>query len=165
MLRTLIAVSLIAAPFAAAAAQTQPDSDRNTRTLAEARASAGESADDQSASLGAASKPPQTVRSVTLVGDEKCPKSTGNEIVVCSHIGQGDQYRIPTQFRELPHPAEQNSWVNRAAVVDQVSREAAGLPNTCSVVGDGGQTGCAMQAFKQYSAEKRQQQREQESIP
>ncbi|HEX7657566.1 MAG TPA: hypothetical protein VF404_11285 [Sphingomonas sp.] len=50
-------------------------------------------------------------------------------------------------------------------MIDQVGREAAGLPDTCSVVGSGGQTGCAMQQMKQYSAEKRAQQREQDSIP
>ena len=179
MLRTLIALSLVAAPAAALAqtqapsqpqAQTQaqaldpaPDPDRNTRTLAEARAAAGES--PEPTTLAASNTPPQKVRSVTVIGDQKCPKSSGGEIVVCSRIGQGDQYRIPDQFRQLPHPAEQNSWVNRAAVVDQVSREAAGLPDTCSVVGDGGQSGCAMQAFKQYSAEKRAQQNAQSSIP
>jgi len=162
MLRTLIALSLIAAP-AAAMAQAQTDPDPNTRTLAEAQASAGQTSTP--APLAASNTPPQKVRSVTLVGDEKCPKSTGTEIVVCSRIGEGDQYRIPSQFRELPHPAANNSWVNRAAAAEDVSRQAAGLPNTCSVVGDGGQSGCAMQAFKQYQAEKRQQQREQDSIP
>ena len=65
----------------------------------------------------------------------------------------------------LPDPAANNSWVNRTAVIDQVGREAAGLPDTCSVVGSGGQTGCAMQQMKQYSAEKRAQQREDDSIP
>src|SRR5579875_3219174 len=151
MLRTLIALSLAAAPVAAVA-QTQASADANTRTLAQAEAAAGQSEDR--APLAASSAPPQKVRSVTLVGNEKCPKSTGNEIVVCSHIGEGEQYRIPDQFRQLPNPAENNSWVNRAAVVDQVSRQAAGLPNTCSVVGDGGQTGCAMQAFQRYQEEK-----------
>jgi hypothetical protein len=162
MIRTFIALSLLAAPTMALA-QSQPDADANVRTMAEAEAAAGQSAD--AAPLAASNTPPQKVRSVTVVGDKPCPKATGNEIVVCSHLNDGEQYRIPTDLRKLPDPAANNSWVNRAQVVDDVSRRAAGLPNTCSVIGDGGQTGCSMQALQQYQAEKRQQQREQDSIP
>ena len=163
MFRTLAALSLIAAP-ALAFAQTAPS---GTRTLAQAQASAPDSAQEQKQqeTLAASNAPPQRVRSVTVTGNQPCPKSTANEVVVCSRAGEDEQFRIPTQFRELPHPAANNSWVNRAALIDQVSREASGLPDTCSVVGSGGQTGCAMQQLKRYSAEKRAQQREQESIP
>lgn len=164
MLRTLAALSLFAMP-AVAVAQAVPDADTNVRTLAEAQASLppGDAAPPET--LAASNTPPQKVRSVVLVGDQKCPKSQDGEIIVCSHVDQGEQYRIPDQFRKLPNPAANNSWVNRAAVIDQVSREAGGLPNTCSVVGDGGQTGCMMQQFRQYQAEKRANQREQSSIP
>ncbi|MGN6621253.1 MAG: hypothetical protein ACTHKR_09355 [Sphingomonas sp.] len=163
MFRTLAALSLLMTP-AAVVAQTSG----NTRTLAEAQASAPDGqaqAQQQDDQLAESNKPPQRVRSVTLVGEQKCPKSTADEIVVCSRVGEGEQYRIPSKFRQLPDPAANNSWVNRTAVIDQVGREAAGLPDTCSVVGSGGQTGCAMQQMKQYSAEKRAQQREQDSIP
>jgi len=161
MFRTLSAIALLALP-GIAMAQTTPSS--NVRTLAQAEASVGKSADDD-APLAASSAPPQKVRSVTVTGDTPCPKSTGGEIVVCSRSDAGEQYRIPPKFRELPHPAANNSWVNRAATIDQVSREAGGLPNTCSVNGSGGQTGCSQQALQQWYAERRAQQREQESIP
>ncbi|HEU4960946.1 MAG TPA: hypothetical protein VFT56_11110 [Sphingomonas sp.] len=160
MFRTLIAISLLTLP-AAALAQTARSS--NTRTLAQAQASAPDKPHEET--LAQSNTPPQRVRSVTVTGDQPCPKSTAEEVIVCSRAGEDEQFRIPTQFRELPHPAANNSWVNRAALIDQVSREASGLPDTCSVVGSGGQTGCAMQQLKRYSAEKRAQQREQESIP
>ena len=160
MFRTLIAISLLTLP-AAALAQATPSS--NTRTLAQAQASAPDKPHEEA--LAQSNTPPQRVRSVTVTGNQPCPKSTAEEVIVCSRAGEDEQFRIPTQFRELPHPAANNSWVNRAALIDQVSREASGLPNTCSVVGSGGQTGCAMQQLKRYSAEKRAQQREQESIP
>jgi hypothetical protein len=157
-----MALAVVSAPIAAVA-HGQAAGDANTRTLAEAEAGSDTAA--QPDSLAESNKPPEKVRSVTLVGDKPCPKSTGDEIVVCSRLGEGDQFRIPSQFRKLPNPAANNSWVNRAQVVNDVSREAAGLPDTCSVVGDGGQTGCAMKAFRQYQAERRAQQREQEAIP
>jgi hypothetical protein len=162
MFRILVMISLLTLP-AAAFAQTAPSS--NTRTLAQAQASAPDARKPQQETLAASNTPPQRVRSVTVTGNQPCPKSTASEVVVCSRAGEDEQYRIPSQFRELPHPAANNSWVNRAALIDQVSREASGLPDTCSVVGSGGQTGCAMQQLKRYSAEKRAQQRAQESIP
>ena len=50
-------------------------------------------------------------------------------------------------------------------MIDQVSREAGGLPNTCSVNGAGGQTGCSWQALQQWQAEMRAKKRAAESIP
>ena len=38
---------------------------------------------------------------------------------------------------------------------EQTSREAAGLPDTCSPVGSGGQTGCARSAARAWAAERR----------
>jgi hypothetical protein len=160
MLRIFVAGCLLVIPAVATAQQ----SSNNTRTLAEAQHAAPDAA-ESAETLAQSSTPPQRVRSVTVVGQQECPKSTGDEIIVCSRVGQEDQYRIPTQFRELPHPAANNSWVNRAATIDEVGRVSGGLPDTCSVVGSGGQTGCSMQMLKEYSADRREKQREQESIP
>lgn len=165
MVRSVALLALLALP-GIAAAQTAPSS--NVRTLAQAQASAPadqkqkEKADE---TLAESSTPPQRVRSVTVTGDQPCPKSTAQEIVVCSHADRDEQFRIPPKFRELPHPAANNSWVNRAALIDDVSREAGGLPNTCSVNGSGGQTGCSQKALEQWQAEMRAKKRAQESIP
>ena len=162
MFRSLTVLALLAAP-GLAAAQTTPSS--NTRTLEQAQASAPDAEKQADTSLAAANTPPQKVRSVTVTGDKPCPRSTADEIVVCHRAGTDDQFRIPSQFRELPHPAANNSWVNRAALIDQVSREAGGLPNTCSVNGAGGQTGCSQKAMEQWRAEMRAKRRAAESIP
>ena len=98
--------------------------------------------------------PPQRIRSVTLTPGQKCPPNTGDEIVVCSTLEQ--PYRIPKGLRDTgPVKAANQSWVNRAAAVDQASRVAGGLPDTCSPIGSGGQTGCALQANQQWVAEER----------
>jgi hypothetical protein len=68
------------------------------------------------------------------------------------HVRRGGGLR--SRRRALPHsqalrddsrsPAQNQSWVNRAATIDQVGRVAGGIPDTCSPVGTGGQSGCSM---------------------
>ena len=96
------------------------------------------------------------VRSIEIKKGEACPKpASADEVVVCRTIEE--PYRIPSELRDegaAQQPTNQ-SWVNRAATMDQVSRVAGGLPDTCSPVGTGGQSGCALQANQAYAAEKR----------
>ena len=108
---------------------------------------------------------PQRVRSVTLAKGQKCPPATSpNEVVVCQTMEE--PYRIPKSLRnDGPIPAAGQSWANRTATMDQTSRVAGGLPDTCSPVGTGGQSGCAMQQNQQWAAERRAQARANESIP
>lgn len=114
------------------------------------------SAQDKQAETG---QPPQRIRNVQLTNGQKCPESTGDEIVVCSPIDE--PYRIPKALRDdKPVAAANQSWVNRAATVDQVGRVAGGLPDTCSPVGTGGQSGCALARAQAFSAEKRASQSE-----
>ena len=106
----------------------------------------------------------QRVRNVTLGPGEKCPPSSSTEIVVCGSLEQ--PYRIPKQFRDNgPIGAANQSWVNRTATVDDVSRVAGGLPDTCSTVGTGGQTGCALATARAWAAERRAQKAEATRTP
>jgi hypothetical protein len=128
-------------------------------------ASAEESARPQSQTEGQpqaqSGQPPQRIRQITLTGTEKCPTAAADEIVVCNRLDANEQFRVPKELRApLEVPAQNQSWVNRAATVDQVGRVAGGLPNTCSPVGTGGQTGCSIVAARNYAAEKRQAKRE-----
>lgn len=124
-------------------------------------------AEQASARQAESGKPPERIRSVTLTGTDKCPESTGDEIVVCSRLDANEQFRVPKQLRNPTRdlPAASQSWVNRAATVDQVGRVAGGLPNTCSPVGTGGQTGCGLAYGRAWQAEKRQDKRDAESVP
>ncbi|WP_375380852.1 hypothetical protein [uncultured Sphingomonas sp.] len=108
-------------------------------------------AQDRQAETG---RPPQRIRDITIQGAQPCPKSTDNEVVVCHR--NDEPYRIPKALRDDgPIPAASQSWVNRASTVDQVGREAGGLPDTCSAVGTGGQSGCSLQINQQWAAEQR----------
>lgn len=114
--------------------------------------------DAAASSQAESGQPPQRIRQVTLTGSEACPTAAADEIVVCSRLDPNDQFRVPKPLRRpLEVPAQNQSWVNRAATVDRVGRVAGGLPNTCSPIGTGGQSGCSIQAGQAWAAEKRQQ--------
>ena len=109
-------------------------------------------AQDKQAESG---QPPKRIRSVTLTApDQKCPPSTNDEVVVCVTLDQ--PYRIPKELRDAGViPNNRQAWTNRVADDEQTSREAAGLPDTCSPVGSGGQTGCSRALARQFKATKR----------
>ena len=109
------------------------------------------------------SQPPQRIRNVAIQRGEPCPKATGDEVVVCTTIVE--PYRIPGPLRRDEPSAANQSWVNRTAYADGVGRRAGGLPDTCSPVGTGGQTGCALTWNRAYGAEKRANARAAESVP
>ena len=108
--------------------------------------------------------PPKRVRSILLYGKEECPKSTDpDEVVVCANAGESP-YRIPKELRDQPNEtAEAQAWTNRVETVEEVNR--AGLPNSCSPVGTGGQTGCTRQMIQQWYQERLNQKAKQRRIP
>ncbi|MGY4396340.1 hypothetical protein ACVWZA_001520 [Sphingomonas sp. UYAg733] len=108
-------------------------------------------------------KSPLRIRNVQLDKGEKCPPAVGDEIVVCGTIEE--PYRIPKSLRESKPDAASQSWVNRAATIDEAGRVAGGLPNTCSPVGTGGQTGCITKMLRDYTAEKVEKKRQEQSVP
>ncbi len=108
-------------------------------------------------------QPPQRIRNIAIQRGETCPKSTSDEVVVCSTIVE--PYRIPQSLRRTEPSAANQSWVNRTATADAVGRTAAGLPDTCSPVGTGGQSGCALALNRAYAADKRAAKRDAESVP
>jgi len=111
-------------------------------------------------------KPPQRIRSITLTGNQACPKSADPdaEIVVCARVGE--PYRIPKELRDdKPIPAQNQSWVNRTAVADDAGRRAGGLPDTCSPVGSGGQTGCSKLRAEQFAADRAERRRQADIVP
>jgi hypothetical protein len=158
MLRVSLVLALVAAPAIASAQSGTAPAPAASPPAASAPI---ESNVEQQAQTG---QPPKRIRNVQLTGAGTCPKPTGDEIVVCSRIEE--PYRIPKALRnDKPIAAQNQSWVNRAATVDQVGRVAGGLPDTCSPVGTGGQSGCALQMNRAYAAEKRQAARDAQSVP
>ena len=99
-----------------------------------------------------ADPPPAKERIATLIvfGDDPCPRSSEEEIVVCARQPESERYRIPKRFREKQYNAARDgSWAGTAKVLEYVSRQ--GLPGSCSPIGSNGQTGC----FRKFLEENR----------
>jgi hypothetical protein len=98
--------------------------------------------------------------SIVVYGNDPCPPGKDDEIVVCAREPESERYRIPKRFRgKKEQAAPGNSWANKTRSSEDASRTAAGLPDTCSAVGSGGQTGC-YQHFVTQAAQSRRQQRD-----
>jgi hypothetical protein len=93
---------------------------------------------------------PAKERIATLVvfGDDPCPRSSDDEVVVCARQPESERYRIPKQFRGRQYNAARDgSWAGTAKVLEYVSRQ--GLPDSCSPTGSYGQSGCFRKFLEQ----------------
>ena len=105
------------------------------------------------AAAPAADDPPPKVSTLLVFGNDPCPRSKDDEIIVCARQPESERYRIPKQLRKKPKTdAASQSWVSRARTLDMVSQK--GLPNSCSPQGSNGQTGCMRQFFEAARAER-----------
>lgn len=107
---------------------------------------------------GPAELTPDRTRSVIVYGDDPCPTSESNEIVVCARQPESERYRIPKRFRGQKAAASpaSNAWGNKVRSTEAASRAAAGVPNSCSAVGAAGQSGCFEQFQAQAAAARRE---------
>lgn len=101
--------------------------------------------------------PPQRVLNLTVYGEDPCPKSEGDEIVVCARRPESERYRIPKKLREKPEAAGGPGWGSQVATMEQVQRNTT--PMGCSPIG-GANTGCYAQMMAQWFAERRRMQSE-----
>src|SRR5688500_10547665 len=92
----------------------------------EAAAAAPQAADTQ----GPVDDP--RVNQLIIYGDDPCPPSTNDEIIVCARLPEGDRFRIPPGLREDPDDPENQSWTTRAVELSYVGASGIG---SCSTAG------------------------------
>jgi hypothetical protein len=90
------------------------------------------------------------VSEIIVYGNDPCPRSTDDEVVVCARKPETERYRIPERFRTSGPRQTREAWANRARALETVG--ATGI-NSCSPVGPGGFTGCLSQVIRQAQAE------------
>jgi hypothetical protein len=114
-----------------------------------------------------ASDAPKRTINLTVYGDDPCPKGSDGEIVVCAHQPESERYRVPKRFRGQKAAASPASkaWGSKVQATEQASRTAAGLPDTCSAVGSGGQSGCQHQFLSQARAQRAEDKAEAAGTP
>jgi hypothetical protein len=96
--------------------------------------------------------PPARESQIEVFGQDPCPQSTDEEIVVCHRAPEEERYRIPAPLRHSRERTEQ-AWGARAETMNEVSSQV--LPNSCSVVGSYGQSGCQQAFINQWYASRR----------
>jgi hypothetical protein len=103
--------------------------------------------DDDLAQTGS---PPQRTSILYTYGDDPCPETTGDEIVVCAQQPESDRYRVPKDLRHQNEeaPAGGGSWASKVEGYDAVARQTR--PDSCSPVGSYGFTGCAAAALRKW---------------
>ncbi len=90
------------------------------------------------------------VSEIIVYGNDPCPRSTDDDIVVCARKPESERYRIPERLRTGGPRQTREAWANKARALETVG--ATGI-NSCSPVGPGGFTGCLVQVVKQARQE------------
>jgi len=93
----------------------------------------------------------ERVNAVIVYGNDPCPRSSGDEIVVCPRLPERERYRIPPSVRDDPNDPANQAWANRAQSLEYVGRTGTG---SCSTSGPGGFTGCLAQMIHQAHVER-----------
>ena len=89
----------------------------------------------------------QDDRVLVIYGNDPCPTSAGQEIVVCARKPEGERFRIPSELRT----GGVNNWRERAKSLEYVGASGA---QSCSASGTGGWTGCWNQLMSNARAER-----------
>jgi len=90
---------------------------------------------------------------VDVYGEDACPQSRADEIVVCRRMNEGDRYRIPESLRGNPDNPRNEPWADRVTAYETVG--AQGI-SSCSPVGAGGATGCMAKMIDAAYKERRE---------
>ena len=96
---------------------------------------------------------PQRTINLVVYGKDECPKSDGDEIVVCARKPESERYRIPKSLRDEGRQPSEISWGSRVEDLEAASRPS--MPGSCSTVGSYGQSGCFQQMMQRWLAERR----------
>ncbi|MEC3912473.1 hypothetical protein U5A82_18930 [Sphingobium sp. CR2-8] len=107
-----------------------------------------------SPALAQAEPPPERIINLLVYGDDPCPQSKGDEIVVCARKPESERYRIPKKLREKPAVSGGPGWGSQVATMEETQRNAT--PMGCSAIG-GANTGCFAQMMARWFAERRMQ--------
>lgn len=87
---------------------------------------------------------------VIVYGDDECPQSTTDQIVVCARKAESERYRIPENLRFSESP-DNKSWAERVESFEMAG--AFGIMS-CSPTGAGGFTGCTQEMINAAYADK-----------
>ena len=103
------------------------------------------------AAPAAAQAPEPKISQIIVYGDDPCPPSTDDTIMICAKKPESERYRIPEPLRGDPNDPKNQAWAERATALEYAGRSGIG---SCSPVGPGGASGCFNQLVRQARAER-----------
>ena len=86
------------------------------------------------------------INRIIVFGNDACPPSTAEEIVVCARQPENDRFRIPPSLRGA-NSARNSSWAVNARTLETAGRTGI---QSCSTVGPNGFTGCWAEMMRQH---------------
>jgi hypothetical protein len=93
------------------------------------------------------------IAEIIVYGNDPCPRSTEDAIVVCARKPESERYRIPERYRDSGPRQTRQSWAQKAKSFEYVGRTGI---QSCSAVGPGGNTGCLQNMIDRAKAEARE---------
>jgi hypothetical protein len=94
------------------------------------------------------------IAEIIVYGNDPCPRSTDDQVVVCARRPETERYRIPPNMRQSGTPQQMQSWAVRSKNLETVG--STGI-NSCSPVGPAGYTGCLEKLIKEARGQRKQQ--------
>ena len=92
------------------------------------------------------------IAEIVVFGNDPCPRSTDDEVVVCTRVDDRYRYRMPEAYRPSGTFQQKQAWANKARSIERVGRTGI---QSCSPVGPAGYTGCMQQMIDEAKAESR----------
>jgi hypothetical protein len=90
---------------------------------------------------------------IIVYGTDPCPRSTDDQIYVCSRRPESERFRLPKDTRPDGTPQQRQSWAQRSQAINSAGATGIG---SCSAVGPGGFTGCLTQEIQNSKKDRRE---------
>jgi hypothetical protein len=94
------------------------------------------------------------IAEIIVYGNDPCPRSTEDQVVVCARRPEAERYRLPPNYRPSGTPQQMESWAVRSKSLETVGNTGI---NSCSPVGPAGYTGCLQKVIKEAYGQRKQQ--------
>lgn len=93
------------------------------------------------------------IAEIIVYGNDPCPRSTDDEVVVCARKPESERYRIPERLRMGGARQSREAWASRARNFEIATRSGVA---SCDAIGPSGQNGCLQRMIDQARRETRE---------
>jgi hypothetical protein len=93
------------------------------------------------------------ISEIIVYGNDPCPRSTDDDVVVCARKPESERYRIPERLRQGGAIQSRQAWAARARSFEINTRRGI---NSCDAVGPSGQSGCLQRIIDEARSEQRE---------